>query len=390
MPVTVTGARGTLSLNQTIRDIDMADTVALLQPDAGPLVTLTKMLSKKKATDPKFQWAEDDLDPRYDVTAATATNVATTVTATNGSYFTAHDLVRVTRTGEVMLVTGVAANVLTVTRGVGQSNTGQAINNGDELQIIGSAQPENDTSKVARSGNPSVAYNYTQIQRRSWESSRTKNQTKIRTTPDDWNYTAKKVGIEHKKDIEMSFLFGRREELTGGAQPRRSTGGAYSFINTNITDAGGTFTDAELTGALRPAFRYGSKTKAAFCSALSVDVVNAFARGKLEYIQSDNDSVSGLNIRTLVTPHGSLKVITHWLLEGAKFGGDMLILDLQGGPVEYRYLYSDLAGSSDSHIRENIQPPDQDGRKDEYLAEVGLAFGQEKTHAIVTNITGAG
>lgn len=390
MPVTVTGARGTLNLNQTIRDIDMADAVTLLQPDAAPLTTLTKMIAKKSASDPKFQWAEDDLDPRFDVTAATATNVATSLTVTNGSYFAANDLVRITRTGEVVLVTAVAANVLTIVRGVGQSGTGQAVNNGDEIVVIGSAQPEGDVSKVSRSGNPAVAFNYTQIIRRPWESTRTARQTTIRTRPADWNYTAKKVGIEHKKDIELPFLMGRRDEITTGSQPRRTTGGAYSFIATNITDAGGTFTDAELTGAMRPAFRYGSKVKTAFCSALAVDVVNAFPRGKLEFIQSDNDQTYGLNVRTLISPHGTLRVVTHWLLEGAKFGGDMLILDLVGGPVEYRYLSSDLEGSSDSHIRENIQAPDADSRKDEYLAEVGLAFGQEKTHALITNITAAG
>ena len=35
----------------------------------------------------------------------------------------------------------------------------------------------------------------------------------------------------------------------------------------------------------------------------------------------------------------------------------------------------------------NRQPNDQDGRKDEYLTEAGLQFGQQRTHGVLTGIT---
>jgi hypothetical protein len=62
-------------------------------------------------------------------------------------------------------------NTLTVVRGVGGGAA--AINDNDELLLIGSAQPEGDTSKPARSGNPTKVTNYTQIHRTPYESTET-------------------------------------------------------------------------------------------------------------------------------------------------------------------------------------------------------------------------
>ena len=57
-----------------------------------------------------------------------------------------------TRTGELFRVDSVATDALTVTRAIG--STGTAMTGGDELMLIGTAQPENDTSKPARSDVP--------------------------------------------------------------------------------------------------------------------------------------------------------------------------------------------------------------------------------------------
>jgi hypothetical protein len=78
------------------------------------------------------------------------------------------------------------------------------------------------------------------------------------------------------------------------------------------------------------------------------------------------------------SPHGTLNVVTHNLLEGATYGGYGVVLDLS--LIKKRPLANDQ-GSRDTHIRQNIQAPDADTRKDEYLTESeGLEFGQEKRH----------
>jgi len=386
--------RYTLNVNQTLRKPDIADAILLLQPDASPLTVLSKRLNKSPTHNPLFQWAEDDLDPRFSACPAGATNVATSfaVTAGQGSYFQGYDLVKVTTTGEILRVTGVATDTLTVQRGIGQGGTGTTIGAGAELLLLGSAMPEGATSKPARSNNATMATNYTQIFRKPIESTETWIHSDQFTTQNDWDYQLAKEGIEHLKDIEEAFLQGRAMEDTTaltvagitGAPVVRSTGGAIPFITTNVTAAGGTFTETSFFAALRGVFRYGSQTKTMFASGLVVDVMNAYARSKVQ-IPTMSEDTYGLQVVKYQSPHGTINLVRHWLLEGTTYSGYAVILDMSN--VKYRYLANEK-GSRDTHVRENIQAPDADTQKNEYLTECGLQFGLQATHGLITGVTG--
>jgi hypothetical protein len=382
----ITGARGTGNISQSIRQIDMKKEILELEPNSAPLTVLLGRLSTEPTVNPEFSWQEDKLKSRFDAINAAGgyTNSATAVIVDDGTKFAQHDLLKVTRTGEVIRVSSVATNTLTVVRGIGGGAA--AIVDNDELLLIGSAQPEGDTSKPARSGNPTKRTNYTQIVRTPFESTETLAHSNTMTTPNDWNRQANHAGIEHKKDWEEIFWFGTASEDLSGSQPRRTTGGVLSFLTTNITDAGGTLTEAEFFGTFSPTFRYGNQsTKTLFASRLLVDVLNGFPRGKLEVIQGDNGDTYGLNVMKYRSPHGTLNVVTHNLFEGAKYGGMGVVLDLS--MVKKRVLANE-AGSRDTHIKDNIQAPDADTRKSEYLTEAGLEYGQEQSGALLQNVTG--
>lgn len=378
----ITGARGTGNISQSMRKVDMKEAILLLEPDAAPLTVLSGRLNKRPTHNPEFSWQEDALDNRFDTVQGAQLDSATTIPVTTGANFAQHDLVKVTRTGEVMRVTAVAGNNLTVVRGVG--GAGIAINNLDELLIIGSAQPEGDTSKPARSTNPVKRTNYTQIQRTPFESTNTLIHSDEYTRPSDWEYQANKKGIEHKKSLEYQAWHGRPSEDLTGSQPRRTSGGVFFYVVTNVTDAGGTLTETVFFQAMRPAFRYGAKAKVLFASMRIVDVLNSFPRGKIETIQADNDKTYGLNVRQFVSPHGTVNLVTHYLLEGTTYGGSAVLLDLS--QISARPL-ANAKGSRDTHILNDIQAPDADTTKSEYLTEGGLEFGNEKTHALLTNVT---
>jgi len=383
---TITGARGTSNILADQRRIDMSADIDLLEPDAAPLALLSKRAGKSATGNSTFSWLEDTLKPRFDAVnnGAGYNTTATSVVVDNGSYFEQHDLVRNTRTGEIFRVSSVSTNTLTVVRNAnGDLTTGVAMLDNDELLILGSAQPEGDTSRAARSNNPTKATNYTQIFRLPWELTDTLRASESQTMTTDWANQAKKKGIDHAKDIEYAFLFGKAFEDTSGSQPRRGTAGALSYISTNTLDAGGTLSEAEWNQILRTGFRYGSKNKVAFGSALATSVLNQFAVGRLQTRQNEN--TYGLAVTDYISPFGRVNLVTHWLLEGSVYSGYILILDMD--EVKYRYL-SNGDVNRDTHIRTNIQTPDSDTRKDEYLSEVGLQFGQEKRHALVTGITG--
>lgn len=382
----VTGSRGTGNISQSIRQIDMAKEILELEPNSYPLTVLMGMLNSEVTVNPEFSWQENKPKARFDAinNGAGYNNSATSVVVDDGTKFAQHDLIKVTRTGEIIRVSGVSTNTLTVVRGVGGG--AQAIVDNEELLLIGGAQPEGDTSRPARSTNPTKITNYTQIHKTSFESTRTLRQSKTMTKPTDWARSSAIAGIEHAKDWEYIFWHGKASEDLSGSQPRRTTAGVLNLISTNVFDAGGTLTEAEFFSFFSPLFRYGNQsTKTLFASRLLVDVLNGFPRGKLEVVQSDNDGTFGLNVMKYRSPHGTLNVLTHNLFEGAKYGGFGAVLDLS--LVKKRYL-SNEEGSSDTHIEDDIGNKDVDGMKSQYLTEAGCQCGQDPAHGQIQNVTG--
>ena len=377
---TITGAMTTTNVLSDQLAIDLGDRISLLEPSAQPLAVFTRKANKKRTVATKFSWLEDQSKPRFDTQAGGATNVATTVAVTNGAYFQQWDQVLNTRTGEQFRVDAVAANNLTVTRGIGSTAT--AMNNLDELYIIGTAQPENDTSKPARSDVPSKVTNNTQIFRTPFEISGSLQASSFQASPDEWPRQARLKGIEHAKDLELSFLFGRKSATTPGATEDRTTGGILSFITTNQTDAGGDLSEAEFNAFMLQVMRYGSDSKLAMASGVGISALNKFPASKQ---QTRNDETTyGMNVTRYTSPFGSLNLVYHRMLEGTKYGGYIIVVDME--QAAYRYLANDSV-SRDTKVLPNRQPNDQDGRKDEYLSEVGLQFGLQRTHGVLTGIT---
>lgn len=378
----ITGARHTTGILSDQLAIDLGDRISLLEPDAQPLAVFSRAAGKKKTVSTKFHWLEDQAKPRYDAVnnGAGYAAGATSIVVDNGAYFAQWDIILVSRTGERIRVDGVATNTLTVTRGIG--STAAAINDNDELVLIGSAQPEGDTSKPARSDNPSKITNHTQIFRTPFESTGSLLASAFQVAPADWPHQANKAGIEHAKDIEYAFNFGSKSATTPGSSEVRTTGGILSFISTNQTDAGGDLSEAEFNAFMLQVMRYGSRSKLAMASGVGVSALNKFPASKQ---QTRNDEKTyGMNVTHFTSPFGSLNLVYHRLYEGAKYGGYIVVVDM--AEVAYRYLGNNEV-SRDTKVLPNRQANDQDGRKDEYLSEVGLQLGHEQAHGVLTGIT---
>lgn len=376
----IIGTRGTDSLAPEQKYIEMSDKIKMLVPDETPFTTFLQQLSKQKTGWPEYKTLEDDVLPRFDAVVG-AGGTATTFNVATGTKFRPADIIIATRTGEQMRVESIATNALTVTRG----SSPVALVDADEILIAGSAQPEGDLSRVPVSVNPTPVQNYTQILRRSWELTGTAYSSENETDPHDWDYQAAKVGIEHKRDIERTLLFGTPSKVVASnGQPMRTTGGLFYFIKTNQMDAGGGFSETEFNTWSRTLFKYGAKRKVLMGSPLATSVLNTFPMSKVRISQSEKKY--GINVTTFTSPFGELGLVTNWELEGAKYGGVLVAYDQAN--LRYRFLQNSKA-NRDSHVNTNIQPPDADTRRDEWLTEMGLDVSLEKTGGVVTGITGS-
>lgn len=383
---TVTGPMLTTNIQSDQLALDFGDQIALLDPNENPYTLFMRMASKRRTVSYTFSWFEDRRKARFDTVDGTPNTTDTTINVDHGSYYQQWDLWQNTRTGEVFRIDGVSSNALTVTRNIAPSGvgTGTAMNDADELMLVGTAQPENDTSKPARSDVPSKVSNLTQILRTPFEASETLRSSMFQLSPDEWGRQGKMKGIEHALDIESALLFGKKSDTQPGSAHSRTTGGLLSFITTNQTDAGGDLSEAEFNAFMATAFTAGggSATKLALSSATAVGALNKFPASK--QMTQNNEKTYGMDVTTYTSPFGTLKLVYHKLLRGAKYGGYLVLVDMAN--VSYRFLANDQQ-SRDTKLLTNRQANDQDGRKDEFLSEVGGEVRLQETHAVLTGIT---
>lgn len=372
--------RSTGNVTAIRRVVDIASKIAVLEPDSSPLLTLTKKMEKKVAVNPSFNWLEEDSLTKVD-TVDYSTNYtagATEIRVDNQSYFRAGDVVKDVTTGEQLLVTALAGtDSLTVLRGWGTTSA-TTISDGEYLVVIGNANEEHATKRVAKIADQTAKTNYTQIFRTPFGLSRTAENSEMYGAKDLAHQRMVQL-IEHEKELERTFWFGEPKEYTSGTHYRRATGGVDYWISTNATDASGTLTETEFENWLRTGFRYGGRTKWLFASPLIIQAINSWAKDNIQIVPSEK--AFGINLARWVTAFGTVNlVLTNLFTETTTFSGYAYLIDPE--QLKYRYL-----ANSDTKLKTNIQDPSADGEEDEYLTEGGIQFMNEKKASQLYGVT---
>lgn len=374
----ITGQRSTTDINQVRRVVDIADKIYLLNPNAAPLTVLSSKLKKRNAINPEFKWLESDIFPYWDaVNNVGGYSAAATSIVVDNAIFRTGDLIKVPRTGEVMLVTNYTTVTLTVVRGVG-SSAAAILNDDEPLMKLAMASEEGSTPPDVKTLKSVDKYNYTQIIKTPFDETGTAAASEYYGGKDR-AFLRKVAGIEHMIDIERAFWFGQRGTYTLGTKIKRFMGGVLEYVTTNVLDAGGILTESEFEGMCRTAFKYGSTTKWGFCSPLAASVINLWAAGKLQTVPGEK--TYGVAVKKYITIHGELNLVINKLFEGTTYGGLLAILDLED--IEYRPLQT-----RDTKLETNIQANNVDGWQDQYKTEVGIEVRNEKKHTIITDIEG--
>jgi hypothetical protein len=352
----------------------MDEDIFLLDGEAAPLVLLTSMVSKKSVSNPEYKWMEDERIPTLSAVNGAFSSTATDLLVDAGGYFREDGLAKIQRTGEVVLIGTVSTNTLSVTRSYGGTDAAAILDN-DSIISLGSVFAEGSTSPDPKTTKKVSAYNYTEIVRNSIEFTETQLASDL-YGPADLAYQQRKCGVEHAIDIENKLWFGERVEAGVGTGIRRSTGGLDEIISTNDSNFGGIFNMVTFFGFAEDLFRYGSGSKVMFAAPSVVSNISLEAINYLEIMRKED--TFGLDIKKLLTPHGSLMIVKHNLFEGATYGKRAYVVDLDA--VGYRFLKG-----RDTKLHTAIQANDKDSRKDEYRTEMGFVRKSEKVHGRITN-----
>lgn len=387
----VSGQRTTSNVAQSQRVIDLHRPILLNEPEQTPFTVFTRRLARESAKDKKFTWHNDKLWDRHDsINDATPPVAAgTTWTVADGTKFTVNDVIYVPRTEEVAIVTAISTDDLTVERGVGGSTAADLVDD-EPLVIYASAFEEGSLSRTARSRNPDLVTNYTQIFKRSTEASGTWLSSSNESTPHDWNHSVKKDSLDHSKDIELAAWLGTPGVETGPEGKERTlTGGLLHYMTENNQSAGGAWTLPEISSFIQSITRYGSDAKTLFASRTVAGVLSTHSLNKIQ--TEVGQTRFGVAVTEWLDANGRLMIVKHPLLEGSpELNGLGVAVDYKAQAIGYRYLAGDGPGRArDTHVRTNVQTPDRDGKKDEVLTECGFRIGLPETGGVVRGVTSA-
>lgn len=389
MATLVSGQRRTDTVATVQRYIDIAPEIMTLEPSAAPLTVITSRMNKKTTGDVEFSWVESEREVAFDSINHSGgyTESETEPIVATETVFAVGQLVIAPRTNEIMRVTELkGSSKLKVERGV-MGTTKAALLDKDPIFVIAQAAEEGSRAFESRTFNPTKITNNTQIWKTTIGESGTAGSSQNQTSPHDWVFQHREKNREHLIAIEKSALFGHKGEISGTEGKIRATGGILSYYTENNQDAGGTLTESELESWVRAICRFGDQ-KTVFASPVLLSVINNFAVGRLQTIQSDNDKTYGLSIQKYVCAHGEINLVKHNLLEGAVWGGYGIAVDFVNAPPAMRPLAGGPLGSRDTTLKTNRQENDRDGVKDEILTEAGFQWPQVKHGGVLTGVTG--
>lgn len=367
------------------RVIDMDDVIAYLDPETSQFTTMLMKASRRQAQATKIEWLEDELFPRLSaVVSGGASDGATiTVTTGQGAYFRANDLVRNAHTGTAFKVISIAGDVITPGNVIGRVAF-SAHSASDQLVIIGNASAQGATLGTRLITKRVAQFNYTQIQRNPYGFTRSLMASKLYGGPEPMKERKKKA-IEHKRAIEYSLFWGVRSLDTSGAQPVGTSGGLFEYVTTNVQNAAGALTKTLLDTYMRGFLQHGTQNVALFVSPLFAQALSGFLRDAWQPVTTDA-KLWGAVVDGFISGAYGYKVPVivkkdwnDFSSSSSQYGGWAFSVNMDN--VEFNTL-------RDTQLLSDRQANDADSLDEEYLTEFSLKVKQERTHGIITGVTG--
>jgi len=259
------------------------------------------------------------------------------------------------------------------------------LSDADNILITGNINPEGGTMPDAIAYNPVKWYNYTQIFRTPLSITRTAKLTKLRTT--DSYKEAKREALElHSIEMEKAFLWGIRTENTGAnGKYERTTLGLINAIKDNSSSTTLDYvSDSDFSGqswiqggedwldeSLEVIFRYGGTEKLALVGSGAMLGIQKLAKTYGSIQLTPASKTYGIDIRTWLTPFGTIHLKTHPLFSyNAVDRNTMIVFE----PQKLKYKYISDTTFYDDPDKKNTGANRVDGTDEEWLTECGLEY----------------
>ena len=235
--------KATYSAGTTLPELaeDVSDLIGIISPYETPLLDALGD-PMREATSTHHEWLEDELLPNRDaVNDSTFTDPAadTDFDVDNGSRFRVGDQIQVEGSEELMLVTSINGDTLTVVRGYA-GTTSEDLADNQVINILGNAALEGDNKPDVRFTNRVRCGNYTQIFTAAVEVSGTDIAASQLGLADELDFQKQERLRELIRDLENTVINGGQPtgNPEGSSSVRRSMKGIIQHISTNVFHTG--------------------------------------------------------------------------------------------------------------------------------------------------------
>ena len=377
--------KATYSAGSTLPELaeDVSDVIGLISPyETHLLDALGDPMREARSTN--HEWLEDDLLPNKDsVNDSTFSDPAadTDFVVDNGSRFRIGDQIKIEGSEELMLVTNVSTNTLTVVRGYA-GTTSENLADNQVINILGNAALEGADQPTARFTNRSRCSNYTQIFTASVKVSGTDMAASQLSLADELDFQKQERLRELIRDLENTVINGGQPSSNpeGSGTVRRSMKGIIQSLSSNVfhtSDSGfpsGTGLDEEKINYVLRKIWENSNGK------VDLIVVNGFQKRKINAFCADsrsfgaNDTTFTNMVSIYESDFGVCRIVTtRWLPQDA-----VLLLDssrVNVIPLAGRsFHYKPLASSGDYECGELI-------------GEYTLEMKNEAAHGLIRDLS---
>jgi len=324
----------------------------------------------------KYEWLEDTMSARTTTSTEIASAAETEIDVTDGSIFKEGDIILVE--SELMYVSSVATNTLTVVRGfAGTSDVEHASGTTYKLATIARIEGSDyDTGHTTTVTNP---YNYTQIFSEAVKVTGSEAAVTNYGINDTMAYHLSKLmggsnGVGEKFRagklpilLQQTFYHGQR--AVGTASTSRAMGGFEAFVTTNVTDlSSAKLQRSHIEDAFQTCYENGGDPDTIICGAWLRRKLTTFYEGLIT--TSRSETRGGSRIDTVMTDFGEMEIMyDRWCPTNRLYIVDSAKL----GWVEFRpFAVYDRPSTGDYSVKE-------------VLGEYGFVLTNETSHAYIKN-----
>jgi hypothetical protein len=377
--------KATYSAGATLPELaeDVADLIGIVSPYETPLLDALGD-PMREATSTHHEWLEDELLPNKDAVNNSTfgdPEADTQFVVDTGGRFMVGDQIQIEGSRELMLVTAVNTNTLTVIRGYAGTIAEELVDN-KVINILGNAALEGDGKPGTRFTNRSRKGNYTQIFTAAAEVSGTDVAASHLGLADEMDYQKQERLRELIRDLENTVINGGQPTSNpqGGDTARRTMKGIVQHLATNVFStgmsgfpAGADLDEAKLNYALRKIWASSNgSVDLIVVGGFQKRKINSFLSASRSYASSDTKFTDMVNVYE--SDFGVCRIVTtRWLPQDA-----VLLLDSS------RIAVLPLAGRS-FHFKPLASSGDYECG--ELIGEYTVELKNESAHGIIRGLS---